>query len=137
MPSYPRPHVMVQVLAERAEDFILQSYKIRDVPLKLRPVSSERSRREPAQRHGVVYLLSRHQLCASLSTVHCIATCLLSFLANTQAIVVSLGIWILMLGVLGLAPLPELPLNDKALHFFGVSSLADGQLTGRWASRAS
>lgn len=29
-----------------------------------------------------------------------------------------------MLGVLGLAPLPELPLNDKALHFFGVSGPA-------------
>lgn len=26
-----------------------------------------------------------------------------------------------MLGVLGMAPLPELPVNDKALHFFGVS----------------
>lgn len=39
MPSYPRPHAMVQALAERAEDFILQSYKIHDVPLKLRPVS--------------------------------------------------------------------------------------------------
>lgn len=41
MPSYPRPHAMVQALAERAEDFILQSYKIRDVPLRLRPVSVE------------------------------------------------------------------------------------------------
>jgi hypothetical protein len=28
--------------------------------------------------------------------------------------------WILLLGVLGMAPLPELPVNDKALHFFGV-----------------
>lgn len=41
--------------------------------------------------------------------------------ADSQAIVVALAIWVLMLGVLGLAPLPELPLNDKALHFFGVS----------------
>ena len=37
---------MVLVLAERAEDFILQSYKIHDVPLKLRPVSA-RSRDKP------------------------------------------------------------------------------------------
>ncbi|KAI9633620.1 uncharacterized protein MKK02DRAFT_38278 [Dioszegia hungarica] len=28
--------------------------------------------------------------------------------------------WILLLGVLGMAPLPELPVNDKALHFFGM-----------------
>lgn len=39
MPSYPRPHAMVQALAERAEDFILQAYALRGVPLKLRPVS--------------------------------------------------------------------------------------------------
>lgn len=82
MPSYPRPHVMVQVLAERAEDFILQSYKIRDVPLKLRPVSSERSRREPAERHGVVYVFSRHHLSASPSTTYHIAMRLLPFLAD-------------------------------------------------------
>ena len=28
--------------------------------------------------------------------------------------------WVLLLGVLGMAPLPELPVNDKALHFFGL-----------------
>nr|XP_018259898.1 uncharacterized protein I303_07970 [Kwoniella dejecticola CBS 10117]OBR82056.1 hypothetical protein I303_07970 [Kwoniella dejecticola CBS 10117] len=28
--------------------------------------------------------------------------------------------WIIILGILGMAPLPELPLNDKALHFFGL-----------------
>lgn len=42
-----------------------------------------------------------------------------------------------MLGVLGLAPLPELPLNDKALHFFGVSSMIDITADSRWALRAS
>lgn len=29
--------------------------------------------------------------------------------------------WLILLGILGMAPLPELPVNDKALHFFGVS----------------
>jgi hypothetical protein len=28
--------------------------------------------------------------------------------------------WLILLGVLGLAHLPELPINDKALHFFGI-----------------
>ncbi|WVW81008.1 hypothetical protein I302_102999 [Kwoniella bestiolae CBS 10118] len=30
------------------------------------------------------------------------------------------AIWIIILGILGMAPLPELPVNDKALHFFGL-----------------
>lgn len=42
-----------------------------------------------------------------------------------------------MLGVLGLAPLPELPLNDKALHFFGVSSAFGVELTGKQMGFAS
>lgn len=29
--------------------------------------------------------------------------------------------WLILLAILGMAPLPELPVNDKALHFFGVS----------------
>lgn len=28
--------------------------------------------------------------------------------------------WLILLGVLGFAPLPTLPINDKALHFFGL-----------------
>lgn len=28
--------------------------------------------------------------------------------------------WLILLGILGMAPLPELPVNDKALHFVGV-----------------
>ncbi|WVQ85883.1 hypothetical protein IAT38_008051 [Cryptococcus sp. DSM 104549] len=28
--------------------------------------------------------------------------------------------WLIILGILGMAPLPELPVNDKALHFFGL-----------------
>ncbi|WRT70547.1 uncharacterized protein IL334_007545 [Kwoniella shivajii] len=30
------------------------------------------------------------------------------------------AIWIILLGILGMAPLPTLPVNDKALHFFGL-----------------
>lgn len=30
------------------------------------------------------------------------------------------ALWVIMLGILGMAPLPELPVNDKALRFFGV-----------------
>ena len=30
--------------------------------------------------------------------------------------------WLILLGILGMAPLPELPVNDKALHFVGVSA---------------
>ncbi|WVR08467.1 hypothetical protein IAU60_005522 [Kwoniella sp. DSM 27419] len=30
------------------------------------------------------------------------------------------AIWIILLGVLGMAPLPTIPINDKALHFFGL-----------------
>ncbi|OXB39403.1 hypothetical protein J007_00771 [Cryptococcus neoformans] len=36
------------------------------------------------------------------------------------AMVFATALWVLMLGVLGMAPLPELPVNDKALHFFGM-----------------
>ena len=32
--------------------------------------------------------------------------------------------WLVLLGVLGMAPIPSLPVNDKALHFFGVSLCA-------------
>nr|XP_019008053.1 uncharacterized protein I206_07221 [Kwoniella pini CBS 10737]OCF46834.1 hypothetical protein I206_07221 [Kwoniella pini CBS 10737] len=35
-------------------------------------------------------------------------------------IIFATAIWIIILGILGMAPLPELPLNDKALHFFGL-----------------
>ncbi|EIW69825.1 hypothetical protein TREMEDRAFT_17930, partial [Tremella mesenterica DSM 1558] len=36
------------------------------------------------------------------------------------AIVFLTATWLLLLGILGMAPLPELPVNDKALHFFGL-----------------
>ncbi|BEI85560.1 hypothetical protein CcaverHIS002_0509610 [Cutaneotrichosporon cavernicola] len=40
------------------------------------------------------------------------------------AIIAAVAVWTLLLGVLGFAPLPELPLNDKALHFFGMGFAA-------------
>ncbi|EAL22949.1 hypothetical protein CNBA7170 [Cryptococcus deneoformans B-3501A] len=36
------------------------------------------------------------------------------------AMVFATALWVIMLGILGMAPLPELPVNDKALHFFGM-----------------
>ncbi|ODN82729.1 hypothetical protein L202_01013 [Cryptococcus amylolentus CBS 6039] len=36
------------------------------------------------------------------------------------AMVFATAAWIILLGILGMAPLPELPVNDKALHFFGL-----------------
>ncbi|KAK4688274.1 hypothetical protein P7C73_g1832, partial [Tremellales sp. Uapishka_1] len=36
------------------------------------------------------------------------------------AIIFATAAWMLILGVLGFAPLPTLPLNDKILHFFGL-----------------
>jgi hypothetical protein len=33
------------------------------------------------------------------------------------------GAWLILLGILGMAPLPTIPINDKALHFFGVRLL--------------
>ncbi|KAG7579994.1 hypothetical protein FFLO_00202 [Filobasidium floriforme] len=31
-----------------------------------------------------------------------------------------LAAWLVILGVLGMAPIPEVPVNDKVLHFFGM-----------------
>ncbi|ORY35842.1 hypothetical protein BCR39DRAFT_512481 [Naematelia encephala] len=36
------------------------------------------------------------------------------------AIIFATATWLLLLGILGMAPLPTLPINDKALHFFGL-----------------
>ncbi|KAK8850407.1 hypothetical protein IAR55_004325 [Kwoniella newhampshirensis] len=53
--------------------------------------------------------------------------------------------WVILLGILGMAPLPELPVNDKALHFFGlgfatfliyfVIDVPDGQARRVWYLR--
>ena len=51
--------------------------------------------------------------------------------------------WLILLGVLGMAPLPTLPINDKALHFFGVRLSVIPPLTSldkvmlSWALRLS
>ena len=34
-----------------------------------------------------------------------------------------LAAWLVVLGILGMAPIPEIPVNDKILHFFGVSRI--------------
>ncbi|ORX41171.1 hypothetical protein BD324DRAFT_678553 [Kockovaella imperatae] len=36
------------------------------------------------------------------------------------AMVMVTAAWLVLLGILGMAPLPNLPVNDKALHFFGM-----------------
>lgn len=37
-----------------------------------------------------------------------------------QVIIFITAGWLILLGVLGMAPIPRLVINDKALHFFGV-----------------
>lgn len=42
--------------------------------------------------------------------------------ADQEGMVFVTAAWLILLGILGMAPLPELPVNDKALHFVGVST---------------
>jgi hypothetical protein len=42
----------------------------------------------------------------------------------SQAMVFVTAAWLVLLSILGMAPLPKLPINDKALHFFGVSGIS-------------
>lgn len=37
-----------------------------------------------------------------------------------QVVIFVLAAWLVILGILGMAPIPEIPINDKVLHFFGV-----------------
>jgi hypothetical protein len=39
---------------------------------------------------------------------------------GNQVIIFLTASWLILLGILGMAPLPTIPINDKALHFFGV-----------------
>ncbi|KAL7422669.1 hypothetical protein Q5752_001960 [Cryptotrichosporon argae] len=71
--SYPRPHAMIETAAGWTIEYVLRSYPLKDVPLRIRPV--------------MVFLTAA---------------------------------WLVLLGILGLAPLPDMPINDKALHFFGL-----------------
>ncbi|TXT06100.1 hypothetical protein VHUM_03573 [Vanrija humicola] len=73
LPSYPSPHAAVLSAFDKVEEYLLRSYPIKGVPLRLRP-----------------------------------------------AMVFVVAAWLILLGVLGFAPLPTLPINDKALHFFGL-----------------
>jgi hypothetical protein len=43
--------------------------------------------------------------------------------SNLQVVIFVLAGWLVVLGILGMAPIPEIPINDKVLHFFGVSRL--------------
>lgn len=58
-----------------------------------------------------------------------------------KVIIFLTGAWLILLGILGMAPLPTIPINDKALHFFGVcpchSASGRWQLMGRWDLRLS
>jgi hypothetical protein len=75
------------------QQLITQSYPIKNVPLSIRPVG---------------YLSQLSSILLHLSK---------------QAVLVLFATWLIILGVLGLAPLREVPINDKVLHFFGVSIL--------------
>nr|XP_031860203.1 uncharacterized protein CI109_004335 [Kwoniella shandongensis]KAA5527275.1 hypothetical protein CI109_004335 [Kwoniella shandongensis] len=60
-------------------------------------------------------------------------------------IIFATAAWVILLGILGMAPLPTLPINDKALHFFGlgfatfliyfVIDVPDGQARRVWYLR--
>lgn len=58
---------------------------------------------------------------------------------GNQVIIFLTATWLIILGILGIAPLPTIPINDKALHFFGVRFpyIAHGRrrLMGRWDLR--
>jgi hypothetical protein len=43
---------------------------------------------------------------------------------GNQVIIFLTATWLIILGILGMAPLPTIPINDKALHFFGVRFLS-------------
>lgn len=94
MGNYPQPTAMVQHLYEGFSEYMLRSDPIRDLPLNVRPVSRPPIRIQVAERVGW-----------------------------TQGMIFATAAWLLILGVLGMAPLPTLPVNDKALHFFGVRPL--------------
>lgn len=87
--NYPRPTEAISAMYERISEYFLISHPVKDLPIRIRPVSP-----------------------CYLSSIHCL---------TLQAVIFATAAWILLLGVLGMAPLPDLPVNDKALHFFGVS----------------
>ncbi|GFZ48239.1 hypothetical protein JCM24511_05987 [Saitozyma sp. JCM 24511] len=39
------------------------------------------------------------------------------------AVIFATAAWLILLGILGMAPFPTLPINDKAMHFFGANLL--------------
>jgi hypothetical protein len=70
----------------------MTSWPVKDFPLNIRPVCTP-----------YLYLTHLRKLTKGL-----------------QVIIFLTGAWLILLGILGMAPLPTIPINDKALHFFGV-----------------
>jgi hypothetical protein len=83
------------VLQEDLWEACTRSYPLKTSPLQIRPVRSQDD------------ILIAHQS-ESLNP-------------NLQVVIFVLAAWLVILGVLGMAPIPEVPINDKVLHFFGVS----------------
>jgi hypothetical protein len=86
---------MIQHMQESFGETIMMSWPIKDYPLNIRPV-----------RQYLQYDDERWTLTKGL-----------------QVVIFLTGAWLILLGILGMAPLPTIPINDKALHFFGVSRI--------------
>jgi hypothetical protein len=103
LPSYPHPHAALQQAYHRLSKVFLHSYPVRDLPLNIRPVRtgswssscSGSSRGEDDVRDKTT--------------------------DSDEAVIFATAAWLILLGILGMAPFPTLPINDKAMHFFGVS----------------
>jgi hypothetical protein len=83
------------ILQEELWEACTRSYPLKTSPLQIRPVRSQDD------------IL--------------VADCSESLNPNLQVVIFVLAAWLVILGVLGMAPIPEVPVNDKVLHFFGVS----------------
>ena len=105
--NYPAPTEAIQAIYVKTINILLRSYPVKDSPLNIRPVRQ----------------LLPVQASPWPSPMLLGTTCPVERQggdADGQAMVFVTAAWLILLGVLGMAPLPELPLNDKALHFFGV-----------------
>jgi hypothetical protein len=82
----------LEVVREDAWEAIKRPYPVKNSPLQIRPVSRILANLVPAIDQPVA----------------------------VQIVVFLLAGWLIVLGILGMAPIPEVPINDKVLHFFGV-----------------
>jgi hypothetical protein len=101
LPSYPHPHAALQQAYHRLSNVFLHSYPVRDLPLNIRPVRIGTGSKSGSSR--------------GLDVMRDPAT------DSDQAVIFATAAWLILLGILGMAPFPTLPINDKAMHFFGVS----------------